>query len=51
MLKVRTMVAASLLAVAGLSITAPPASACGGNDVCDTINEVCRTVLHTYCLR
>ncbi|HEV2757841.1 MAG TPA: hypothetical protein VG318_18935 [Actinomycetota bacterium] len=51
MTKVKRILGATLLALAGLSITAPPASACGGNDVCDTINEVCRTALHVYCLR
>lgn len=51
MLEVKRMVAAAALAVAGLTVTASPASACGGNDVCDTINEVCSTVLHVHCLR
>ena len=45
----RALVAAAI-AVASIGVAAPPASACSGNVVCDTVNYVCAAVL-TPCLR
>lgn len=50
MAKSRMALVVAVMAASGI-VTAAPASACGGNDVCDRINEVCRATVQTYCLR
>ncbi len=49
--KVRMVLVIAAIAASSIVVAAPPASACAGNKVCETINGVCYTVLHRYCLR
>lgn len=51
MRKARGALVVAAIAVASIGVTAPPAAACTGNPVCDTINFVCQTALRRPCLR